>query len=418
VKLATLLFAISVGFSFHLFAQEEHHHHMAEMETPDPAADWLMEQASGTSLNPPSAPMHMSTVHAGSWNLAFHGLVFITQDWQTGPRGRDKFFSANWFMMTAQHQLGKGMFQFRSMLSLDPATIPNKQYPLLFQTGETAFGHPLIDAQHPHDLFMELSVQYILPLTSRTAIGFYYAPMGDPALGPVAFPHRISASEFPQATLSHHYQDSSHIVAQVVTGQFKYRSAVWEFSGFHGAEPDENRWNIESGAIDSWATRFTLSPRTNWSAQFSIGHLHHPEALEENDITRITASLTYNEPSPHGNWATSFIFGQNRKSIVDRVLNSYVVETVYQFKEKNYLSGRFETVDKDELEIPPSESVYRITSFTAGYTRDVNLLPWVLTGVGGNFTVFNVSEQVHSVYGDHPAGFFLFLRIRQKHTHG
>jgi hypothetical protein len=389
---------------------------MSEMH--DVAAEWLMQQASGTSINPLSAPMHMSTVKAGSWNLNFHGLVFITQDWQNGPRGRDKFFSANWFMMTAQHKLGKGLFQFRSMLSLDPATITGKQYPLLFQTGETAYGKPLIDAQHPHDLFMELSVQYILPLTSRTAIGFYYAPMGDPALGPVAFPHRVSASEFPQATLSHHYQDSSHIVSQVITGGIKHGMALWEFSGFHGAEPDENRWNIETGAIDSWATRFTLSPNLNWSGQFSIGHLHHPEALEENDITRITASVTYNQPKPDGNWATSFIFGQNRKSIVDRVLNSYVLETVYQFKEKNYLSGRFETVNKDELEIPPPESVYRITSFTAGYTRDVKLIPWVLTGIGGNVTVFNVSQKVHSVYGDNPAGFFLFLRIRQKHTHG
>jgi hypothetical protein len=58
---------------------------------------------------------------------------------------------------------------------------------------------------------MELSAQYTLPLGERGTWYTYFGYPGEPALGPVAFPHRMSASENPSATLSHHLQDSTHI---------------------------------------------------------------------------------------------------------------------------------------------------------------------------------------------------------------
>ena len=199
--------------------------------------DILMEQGSGTSTNPASAPMEMLLGHAGSWNLMFHGVAFLAAVQQTGPRGADKVFSPNWFMGMAEHQLGKGGVMFRAMLSLDPATVTARRYPELFQTGETAFGKPIVDGQHPHDLFMELSLQYTRPLGERTTLDIYLAPVGDPALGPVAFPHRVSAAELPQAPLSHHLQDSSHIANEVVSVGIQHRMFGWRSADFTVPSP-------------------------------------------------------------------------------------------------------------------------------------------------------------------------------------
>src|SRR5262249_13008132 len=162
--------------------------------------------------------------------------------------------------------------------SLEPATVTGRRYPLLFQTGETAFGVPLVDAQHPHNLIMELGVHYIHQLTESAILDLYVAPVGDPALGPVAYPHRASAAELPQAPISHHWQDSTHISDDVVTLGVRYRRIKLEASGFHGAEPGENRWIIQSGAIDSWSTRLWFFPSRDWAAQVSVGRIAHPEA--------------------------------------------------------------------------------------------------------------------------------------------
>jgi hypothetical protein len=191
------------------------------------------------------------------------------------------------------------------MISLDPATITDRRYPLLFQTGETAFGKSIVDGQHPHDLFMELSARYTRPLTDSTSMVLYFAPVGDPALGPVAFPHRVSSMELPQATLSHHLQDSTHIANEVLTAALVRHSFRIEASGFHGAEPNENRWNIDLGMIDSWSARVTWTPGDNWAAQASVGRLTHPEAAEPGDVVRSTASVTYNRPLAAGNWAAA-----------------------------------------------------------------------------------------------------------------
>ena len=186
-----------------------------------------------------------------------------------GPRGADKFYSSNWGMIAAEHRLGRGSFMLQSMLSLDPATITHQSYPLLFQTGETAYGLPLVDSQHPHDFVMSIGVQYARPLAENTMLQLYYAPVGDPALGPVAFPHRASALELPQATLGHHWQDSTHIADNVATVALKHKWVRLEASGFHGAEPDENRWNIDWGSMDSYSGRLSIFPTKNWMAQVS-----------------------------------------------------------------------------------------------------------------------------------------------------
>ena len=178
----------------------------------NPAGMFLMNLSSGTAMNPSAWPMPMIMKPFGTWNTMFMAQGYIMDTQQSGPRGGDKFYSSNWFMANTEHRLGQnGAVQMQLMLSLDPVTMTGRRYPLLFQTGETAYGLPIVDGQHPHDLFMELAVRYEFRFSDRTQMFLYGGPIGDPALGPAAYPHRASASENPMAVLGHHEEDSTHL---------------------------------------------------------------------------------------------------------------------------------------------------------------------------------------------------------------
>lgn len=384
---------------------------------------YLMNAASGTSMNPISWPMPMRMHMLGSWTLMFMGDAFLVETQQSGPRGGDKLYSPNTFMVSAQHSLGRGTFQIQAMFSLDPATMTERRYPLLFQTGETAFGKPIVDGQHPHNFIMGLGFTYARPVGS-SIMELYYAPVGDPALGPVAYPHRASASELPQAPLSHHWQDSEHIADNVITGAVKYGMARLEVSGFHGAEPGENRWTIETGAMDSYSARFSVAPAKNWMMQVSAGKLINPERQSPGDVVRTTGSIHYSKPMPGGSWSSSLIWGRNHDDVSKHNLNSYLAESVIPFRSKNFFTGRFELVDKDELFAgnPDLEkklassagSTFRIGAYTAGYTRDLGVISSVQTGIGFNVSAYTLPNAIKPYYGEHPFGVNMFLRLRLK----
>jgi len=381
----------------------------------------LQHSTSGTSAEPDSTPMPMLMTMRGRWMLMFHGEAFLNAVQQSGPRGADKIFSTNWFMPMAQTQFGPGTFTARVMLSFEPATVTHRYYPELFQQGETAFGKPIIDGQHPHDFVMELAALYDVRVGEESLLSFYFAPIGDPAMGPTAYPHRASASEDPMAPLGHHLEDSTHISDDVITAGFTYKLARIEASGFHGREPDEFRWNIDSGNIDSWSLRAVVNPAPNWSAQYSFAHLTSPEALHPaEDLQRMTASIMYNRPLSHGNWASTLLWGRNRDLQTGLVWNGYLAESTLRFKESNYVSGRVENVDRtSELLLRGSELpglresiVGRVQAYTAGYERDLKLLPHLATGMGTQFTLYSTPASLQAAYGSHPVGGLIFVRFR------
>jgi hypothetical protein len=383
-------------------------------------AMYLMSLSSGTNLNPLAWPMPMLMQRKASWTLMFMGQGFLVDTQQSGPRGADKLYSANWGMASAQHSLGlgslKGHIMFDAMLSLEPATVTNRSYPLLFQTGETAYGRPLIDAQHPHDFVMALGTHYVLPVGERTLLDFYYAGVGDPALGPVAFPHRASASELPQAPIGHHWQDSTHIANNVATVGVKYRWIRLEASGFHGAEPNENRWNIDWGGMDSYSGRLSVLPSKNWTAQFSAGRLTKPEAAEAGDVVRTTASIQYTRVRSSGEaWSSSAIWGRNHKIATQRDTDAWLLETLFPATRKDFLTARFEVVDKDEL-FPGQDAAFRVKALTAGYTRDLPARSNLETGIGANVTGYAIPAAIQPVYGGHPWGVNLYFRVRLKRS--
>jgi hypothetical protein len=382
----------------------------------------VRHDSSGTSAAPNSVPLPMLMTKKGLWMLMFHANVFVMDEQQSSPRGGDKFFSTNWFMGMAQRPLGHGVFTARAMLSLEPATITGRQYPLLFQQGETAFGKPIADGQHPHNLVMEIAVLYDLRLGNHGLLSFYAAPVGDPAVGPQAYAHRSSASENPVATLAHHQEDSTHIAEDVVTVGVTYRIVRIEASGFHGREPNENRWNIAQGKIDSWSNRLTVQPGKNWSGQFSYARIASPEALSpDENQERMTASLMYNHAIGDGNWTSSLIWGRTRSVPDNAIFNSYTLESTLRFESRNYFWTRIENVDRSnelilgENPLPPNfqeQPVGRVQAYTLGYDRDFHLIPDVASAVGAQVTAYGVADRLKPVYGSRPAGVAIFLRFR------
>lgn len=372
------------------------------------------EFASGTSWLPLSSPQYMWMTAYKGWNFMFHGELMLGYDQQGGPRGVGKAFSTNWLMMMQQHKVGKGTIEFREMLSAEPLTIPRPGLPTLFQTGETYKGQPLVDYQHPHDVFDELSFRYSYPLSERASWYFYGAAVGEPALGPVAFMHRPSAMENPAPPLGHHLQDSTHIAFGVVTTGFTVGPVKLEGSAFNGREPDEVRYNFDFGPLDSYSGRITVAPTRNWAVQYSYGHLVEPEALEHGNLNRQTASITYNRPFSRGYWANSLIWGRNNKQHDHAVGNSYVYESTLNFLNKNYAFTRLELVDKDELDLDPplDHKSFRIGSYTFGGVRDLVQNKVGQVGLGASVTFYSKPAALDPVYGKNPVSFSVFLRLR------
>ncbi|HUI39255.1 MAG TPA: hypothetical protein VLY22_01375 [Candidatus Nitrosotalea sp.] len=381
---------------------------------------------SGTSVEPDSSSPPMLMTMRSGWMLMLHGVAFVVEQQQTGPRGADKFFSSNWAMGMAQRKAGPGTLTLRSMLSLEPATITGRLYPELFQVGETAFGRPIVDGQHPHNFFMELAGIFDVRAGDHTLISLYAAPVGDPALGPPAFPHRASADEDPLAVLGHHSQDSTHISGSVFTVGAAYRIVRIEASAYHGREPGENRWTLPVGNPDSWAARLTLNPFRNWSAQYSIGRLHSPEAISpQEDVLRMTASLDYHRAFARDDWASIVVWGRNKNLPDGEVFSSYLLESRLRFASRNAVWTRLENVDRsNELLLggnpaPPGfedHFLARIQAYSFGYDRDILVTPRTRTALGAQFTAYGVPGSLQLLYGDVPVGVALFLRFRPGRT--
>ena len=382
----------------------------------------MTQEASGTSWMPAASIMYGSMKTSGRWDLMTHYNVFLNYDRQEGPRGDYQFNSTNWAMLMASRAVGKDRLQLRTMLSLEPLTVTPGGYPMLFQSGEQYHGRPLVDRQHPHDLFMELSAKYTHPLGNDSAVFLYAAPSGEPALGPTAFMHRLSALDNPLPPITHHWQDSSHIEFGVLTlGAWKKNVQI-EGSYFTGREPNEFRYDLTPYHPDSVSGRITYNPNKNWSMQASYGYLHSPEQLRpREDVRRSTASASYVRAIGDGFWASTLAYGNNSSGGVNS--DSYLVESELNCAQRNTVFARYEFVNKrgEELDLMPADRKFGIGELTIGYVRDVTPNRPYRAGVGGALTFNMVPSSLSSTYGKSPMGLWLFVRIRpgrMKHGDG
>jgi hypothetical protein len=320
----------------------------------------------------------------------------------------------------AQRDFGSAHLTLRTMISLEPATITGRYYPELFQQGETAYGKPIVDGQHPHNFFMEIAGIYDQRLGGKALLTFYAAPVGDPALGPVAYPHRASASEDPLAPLGHHLEDSTHISYDVVTTGLTAgaaRGVRLEGSGFHGREPDENRWHLQAGAVDSWSARLLVVPDAHWVGQYSLGRLHSPEAVHPlEDVLRQTASV-----SCHYGQDTALdgmiLWGRNHSAGSAENANGYMAEATLHLREKQALWMRLENVDRTSdllgSAAPIDEAVIgRVQAYTAGYAHSVVSGNAGAAEIGAQWTGYTTPDRLIPEYDAHPWGVAAFVKFR------
>lgn len=395
---------------------------MAPMQMIDGPLGIPMERTgSGTSWLPDDSPMHAEHVMRGPWELMLHGVAFAMYDKQGSRRGDEQFSSVNWGMLMATRNAGGGRLQLRGMVSAEPWTVGGQGYPLLLQTGETYRGRPLHDRQHPHDLFMEIAGLYEHAVSDRVALSLYVAPVGEPAIGPVAFPHRPSAMNDPMAPISHHWQDATHITFGVVTAGIFTHSVRLEGSIFNGREPDENRTNFDyrGRSLDSYSGRLAWNPSSRWSASAGYAYLRSPEpAAPDEAVHRISGSImngrTFGE---HGELATTLVFGANRHADAAHLEPSYLLESNLEFGGAHSIFGRAEHVRKGAEDLvlgaggPAGE--FSLTSLVAGYVYEFDRAGAVRTGIGARASVDLIPAALEPVYGTRaPGGFAIYIRFR------
>jgi len=392
------------------------HHDMAGMSGMTMMGDGASSPGSGSARLPANDRMIGLHVMAGDWMLMLHGYAWASWTDQGGPRGSREAFVQSMAMIEASRPVADGVdLTLRSMLSADPL-MGRRGYPDLFASGETAHGLALIDRQHPHDLLMELSGRIDVSAGRDSRFFVYGGLPGEPALGPSAFMHRGSARFDPEAPISHHWFDSTHISWGVVTAGYATRHWQVEASGFKGREPDEDRTNIETPRLDSWSVRATWNPTRAWSAEISYGALHSPEALHpEEDERRLIASVSY---SAHGLDVTA---GYARKAIrPGRVLPAWMLEGTYAITRRHAVFGRFENVlntelfERDEqlgLDPPLAGEPFRVSKFTAGYAYTLPLGKSFAVALGGAASAYAKSERLDSAYGRHPHSLTLFAKL-------
>jgi hypothetical protein len=382
----------------------------------------MTRDGSGTSWLPDASPMYGIMFNSGKWSYMVHGNVSLRYTKQDlsgkGSRGGDKFDAPNWFMGMAQRPIGSnGLLHFNLMMSLDPLTEGGYGYPLLFQTGESWHGIPLVDRQHPHDLFSELSASYAYALSKKSELSIYVGYPGEPALGPVAFMHRPSAMSNPDAPISHHWSDATHITFGVATIGFRFDQFKIEASSFTGREPDENRYDFDKPKFDSWSTRLNYNPSANWALQVSHGFIKSPEALNPNEnVYRTTASASYSLPfGDEKSFNATALWGLNKIPGQDGD-NSALFEGDIRIK-KLKLYTRYEFVQKttEELTLNPlvygNNSIFPVNALTLGLNYDLAKLGPLNLAAGGQLTYYGADSKLNSLYGKNPMGGEVFLRL-------
>jgi hypothetical protein len=387
----------------------------------------MAREGSGTAWLPDASPMYALHARRGPWELMTHGNGFAQFLHESGPRGADQFGSINWVMGVAQRSAGEGRFAVRGMFSLEPFTVRGCGYPDLLATGERCDGQPIHDRQHQHDLLMELSAQYDRPLTGSLRWQIYGGPAAEPALGPAAYPHRVSAMPNPIAPIAHHWLDSTHVTFGVITSGVYGRRWKAEASVFNGREPDQQRTDIDFGALDSLAGRFWFLPSPNWALQVSVGKLTEAEPGHEIGeagpertgpprvtVTRATASATFQRPlRTNGTWATTAAWGRNAEE--GHASHAVLVETSLAFGDRDTWFGKIEMVDKSahDLVVAESGEAFALTKLQAGYTRYLRPSRGVQPGFGLVLSASIVPESLASVYGGRvTSGLGLFLTLR------
>jgi hypothetical protein len=355
---------------------------------------------------------------ASSWHLMQDGVVYGLFNRQGGPRGGSEFVVPNWWMGMWTRAQGAHEFGINAMLSVDPATVGAQGYREIFQVGETFEGEPLVDYQHPHDMLMQLSSSWRRTVgSSRLMITGALA--GEPTLGPVAFMHRPSAAGLPLAPLGHHTFDSTHISFGVITAGLERGRWAIEGSVFNGREPDEHRWNVDVGALDSVAARVWFAPTPEWTIQVSSGKLREPEALVPGDAVRTTVSGSWFRQHDRGFRAVTVGYGANSAHGARRhgVFGELTIEQdalglSLRLEQQDVETGLLLGEDAPGVDHPHDEPPAAVTALTVGGTRRLFTWRGFDAALGAQAAFYQVPQVLRATHGSRPVSFQVFFRLR------
>jgi hypothetical protein len=415
-------------------AAQEHHHEEHQHQPPEVAQPGTPAAEAAPADDEMHGPLGLPAARAGSgtawlpdetemrghhgalrgFHLMLHYNLFGGFDYQGGASAASAPLSTNWVMGMAQRQVLGGELMGRAMLSLEPLTMSAEGYPLLLQTGESYRGQPLVDRQHPHDLFMETAIMYTRPIADTVALQLYGGPVGEPAVGPSAFPHRPSAAADPLAPLGHHWLDSTHITFGVVTAGVMTRAVKLEGSWFNGREPDEHRYDFDLRPFDSYAGRLSVNPDAHYSLQASYAYLNSPEALEpEISVRRYTVSASHGTRWGEGRrWASTVALGINDPSS-GALTHGFLAETTLALGRLGTPFARFEHLFKEGGDFGlPAQGTVSISSLVLGYLYALPAVAALEPALGVRASGNLVDRALENRYGTRfPVGVMAYLRL-------
>ena len=401
-------------------APEQHEQETSQTGTEHAGHDMgsMTRDGSGTAWLPDASPMYAIHQQKGAWTVMAHENVFVQFLHESGNRGDDQIGSINWIMGMAGRTVGTGHLAFRGMFSVEPWTIRGCGYPDLLASGEQCHRETIHDRQHPHDLPMEISAEYDAPVTGAVRWQVYAGAAGEPALGPVAYPHRISAMPNPVAPMTHHWFDSTHVSFGVVTGGVYGSRWKAETSVFNGREPDEHRTDFDFGALDSLSGRLWFLPTANLAFQVSAGRLTGAEAADPGgtrvDVTKATVSGTYHTALRDNSiWATTVAWGRNAET--EHATNALLLETNLTFNDRDTWFGRFEAAGKTahDLDVVAMSEAFTVVKIQGGYTRYLQGWGRFAPGLGATLSAGFVPKELEAAYGSRAnIGFGVFATLR------
>ncbi|HUP41159.1 MAG TPA: hypothetical protein VM115_13630 [Vicinamibacterales bacterium] len=362
----------------------------------------------------PQSASAQSADEPPAWHVMQDATVYGLFNHQGGPRGGDEFRVPNWWMGMFERNVRSSTLTINTMVSLDALTVGKKGYRELFQVGEAFEGEPLIDYQHPHDLFMQLAAVWRMPIGTQTGFTLAGGPSAEPALGPVAVMHRASALENPMSPLSHHTFDSTHIAFGVITAAVDRGPWTIEGSIFNGREPDEDRWDFDFGALDSYSGRVWFRPRPEWEFQMSSGRLKSPEELGHGNITRTTGSASWLKQDAENFTAVTAAFGVNAGEDASR--HAILLEATRRAGRYSTY-GRLEFVDVETGLLLDDHAIGHevkdtVAALTLGGVRELPRWHKFETGIGAALTVYGVPDRLTPSHGNRPVSLQVFVRMR------
>jgi hypothetical protein len=375
----------------------------------------MERESSGTAWQPDHSEHSGLMTTSGEWTLMSHGVLNLVYDHQGGRRGDDKAFASGMLMGMARRPIGNGTLQFKAMVSPDPL-MGKSGYPLLLASGETANGTDrLIDRQHPHDFFIELSASASQAIGANSSVFIYAGLPAEPAFGPPAFMHREAILDSPEAPISHHWLDSTHISFGVLTGGVVFDKLKLEISRFNGREPDEHRWNIETGALDSTAVRLSWNPTAHLSLQGSWGDFKDPEQLEPGiDQKRWSASLLYAREVAPG-WKLAGTLAWGRKVVEWHKDDAFVAEAGLKHGGWSVFARGERTENRELLQLGEDDHgpAFRVAKVSLGALRDFRIAEHFSFGAGGLVSLNFIPRGLRDEYGGrNPLGAMAFVRLK------